>query len=56
MAQDPGREIDMSQAYITAVTEYLPKVPIVFDHFHVIKLSNEKLSQLPRDLFRQASE
>ncbi len=29
---------------------------IVFDHFHVIKLFNEKLSDLRRDLYREATE
>ena len=48
--------IDMSLAYIKAVTEHLPNARIVFDHFHIIKLFNEKLSQLRRDLFRQATD
>jgi len=43
--------IDMSPAYIKAVTENLPKAQIVFDHFHVIKLFNEKLSVFRRMLF-----
>ena len=29
---------------------------IVFDHFHVIKLFNEKLSDLRRELYREATE
>jgi transposase len=45
--------IDMSAAYIAAVTEHLPKAVIVFDHFHVIKLFNERLSDLRRDLYHQ---
>jgi transposase len=45
--------IDMSAAYIAAVTEHLPKAVIVFDHFHVIKLYNERLSDLRRDLYHQ---
>jgi transposase len=36
--------IDMSIAYISAVQENLPKAAIVFDHFHIIKLLNEKLT------------
>jgi len=48
--------IDMSQAYIAAVDQHLPDAVIVFDHFHVIKLMNEKLTALRRDLFRQATE
>ena len=46
--------MDMSAAYIKAVSEYLPKAQIVFDHFHIIKLFNEKLSDLRRELFRAA--
>jgi transposase len=46
--------IDMSPAYIAAVRENLPGAVIVFDHFHVIKLFNEKLSNLRRDLQREA--
>jgi transposase len=48
--------IDMSPAYISAVETHLPWAALVFDHFHVIKLFNEKLSQLRRDLHREAAE
>ena len=47
---------DMSKAYIKAVRENLPKAIHVFDHFHVIKLYNEKLSALRRDLYRELTE
>jgi transposase len=46
--------IDMSPAYISAVMENLKQATIVFDHFHVIKLFNEKLSDLRRTLYHQA--
>jgi len=46
--------MDMSGAYISAVNEFLPSAEIVFDHFHVIKLMNEKLSDLRRQLYREA--
>ncbi len=46
--------MDMSAAYISAVTEQLPDATIVFDKFHVVKLMNEKLTQLRRDLYREA--
>ena len=46
--------IDMSAAYIDAVRTHLPKAAIVFDHFHVVKAFNEKLSALRRDLYREA--
>lgn len=48
--------IDMSTAYIRAVTEHLPDAVVVFDHFHVVKLMNDKLSSLRRSLQRKASE
>ena len=48
--------MDMSPAYNLAVTTHLPKAVIVFDHFHIIKLFNEKLSDLRRDLYREATE
>jgi transposase len=46
---------DMSPAYIDAVTTYLPEATLVFDRFHVMKLYNDKLSQLRRDLQREAT-
>jgi transposase len=47
---------DMSPAYIEAVSTHLPKATLVFDRFHVMKLYNEKLSQLRRDLQREATD
>jgi len=48
--------IDMSPAYIAAVIDNLPKAAIVFDHFHVIKMFNEKLSDFRRALYNQLKE
>jgi transposase len=48
--------MDMSAAYRRAVTTNLPKAKIVFDHFHVVKLFNEKLSDLRRALYREATD
>jgi len=45
---------DMGKAYIRAVRDNLPKAVHVFDHFHVVKLFNDKLSALRRELFHQA--
>src|SRR5262249_24388277 len=42
--------------YQSAVRTNLSKAKIVFDHFHVIKLFNEKLSDLRRALDREATE
>jgi transposase len=47
---------DMGKAYIRAVRENLPKAVHVFDHFHVIKLFNEKLSAFRRELFRSLAD
>ena len=47
--------IDMSPAYISAVGENMKEATIVFDHFHVIKLFNDKLSDLRRRLYQEAT-
>ena len=47
--------MDMSAGYWGAVMTHLPKAKIVFDHFHVIKLFNDKLSDL-HALYREATE
>lgn len=46
---------DMSKAYIRAIRAHLPRAVHVFDHFHVIKLFNEKLSAFRRALYTQLS-
>jgi transposase len=46
---------DMSSAYIAAVRDNLPQAVHVFDHFHVVKLFNEKLTAFRRELYHQAS-
>jgi transposase len=48
--------MDMSPAYRDAVATHLPKATIVFDHFHVIKLFNDKLSDLRRSLYHEAED
>ena len=48
--------MDMSPAYISAVTSHLPDAAIVFDHFHVIKLFNDRLSELRRDLYHEEKD
>ena len=45
--------IDMSPAYIKAVTNNLPDSVIVFDHFHVVKLFNDRLAEFRRSLQSQ---
>jgi transposase len=46
--------IDMSPAYIRAVSENLKEAAIVFDHFHIVKLFNEKLANMRRSLYHEA--
>ena len=45
---------DMASAYYSAVLKNLPNAKHVFDRFHIVKLMNEKLTQLRRDLQREA--
>ena len=47
---------DMSPAYIDAVTTHLLEATLVFDRFHVIKLYNDKLSGLRRDMYRELTD
>jgi transposase len=44
--------IDMSPAFIQAVTVNLPGAKIVFDRFHVMKLFHDGLSDLRREMYR----
>jgi transposase len=48
--------MDMSAAYRQAVATNLPKAKIIFDRFHVVKLFNDKLSDLRRALHREATD
>jgi transposase len=48
--------MDLSAAYRQAVSTHLKKATIVFDHFHVIKLFNDKLSELRRAVYREATD
>lgn len=45
---------DMSPAYTLAVRTHLPKASHVFDHFHVIKLFNDRFSEFRRALQQEA--
>jgi len=46
--------MDLSQAYASTVARHLPNALIVFDRFHVMKLMNEHLDDLRRQLVREA--
>lgn len=45
---------DMSSACYAAVMKNLPQAKHVFDRFHIVKLMNEKLTELRRDLQAEA--
>jgi transposase len=47
--------MDMSAAYWAAVAENLPDAAVVFDRFHIVKLVNEKLDDLRREMVREAT-
>ena len=47
--------IDMSQAYISAVTEKVPDARLVFDRFHVQRLVQSALDETRRDEVRAAA-
>lgn len=47
---------DLSAAYIGSVLENLSEVPLVFDHFHVVKLMNETLTQIRRGLHHELKD
>ena len=46
----------MSPAYIRAVTNNLPHATIVFGHFHVVKLFNDRLAEYRRSLQSQMED
>jgi transposase len=48
--------IDMSEAYIKGVTEFLPKASITFDKFHVTKLVTDALDKVRREEQKESAE
>ena len=48
--------MDLGPAYAAWAKKYLPKARIVYDHFHLIKLMNEKLDALRRKTMNEADE
>ena len=47
---------DLSEAFISAVREHLPDAVQIFDHFHIVKLMNEKLDRVRRDTYNQETD
>jgi len=48
--------MDMSGAYASSLREHAPHAIITFDRFHVVKLMNERLDQLRRELVASAGD
>lgn len=46
---------DLSAAFISSVYEHCPNAVHVFDHFHVVKLMNEKLDDIRRVQYKAES-
>jgi len=47
---------DLSEAFISAVKEHLPDAVQVYDHFHIVKLMNEKLDKVRRDAYNHEAD
>jgi len=47
---------DLSPAYSLAIRQNLPQATLVFDRFHLVKLLNEHLTELRRELQREAED
>ena len=48
--------MDMSGAYALSVREHAPHAILTFDRFHVIKLMNERLDDIRRELVRKTED
>lgn len=48
--------MDLGAAYWRAVRDNLPRAAVVFDKFHVVKLVNERLDEVRRQLVRKAEQ
>ncbi len=55
---DQIREVvmDMSPAYIAGVENHFPRVRIVFDLFHMMKLAGDALDRVRKDLRRSGAD
>lgn len=47
---------DLSPAYSAAIRKNLPQATLVFDRFHLMKLLNEQLTELRRELDNEAAD
>ena len=47
---------DLSPAYSAAIRKNIPEAQLVFDRFHLVKLLNEHLTELRRELHHEATD
>ena len=47
---------DLSGAFISSVMKNAPQATLVFDHFHVVKLMNDTLDIIRRNLYREEKD
>lgn len=55
-AQIKAVAVDMSPAYRKAIEKHLPEATIIYDHFHLVKAFNEKLSDFRRSMYSQMKD
>lgn len=48
--------MDMSKTYRSAVEEFLPGMPIVFDRFHIMQLVNQTIDKIRRKQQQESNE
>ena len=48
--------VDLAPAYTAAVRKHLPHAALVYDRFHLMKLFHEKLTELRRQLYNEATD
>lgn len=56
VCQIKAAAIDLAPAYTAWMKDNLPDAKIVYDHFHLIKLMNEKIDTLRRKTMREADD
>ena len=47
---------DLSGAFISSVLQNAPQATLVFDHFHVVKLMNDTLDMIRRNVYREEKD
>jgi len=55
-AQIKAVAVNMSPAYRKAFEKHLPQATIIYDHFHLVKAFNEKLSDFRRSMYSQMKD